>query len=654
MDRYRVDGEQPASDAAAPPPNRWRTAATATGLTCVLIATACWLWPRNADPRGRAATDQVQAPRRGGAAPQAVTRGRLSPPKRDATLAETLAEKYDPILDQWGTETLTAAAREQMATLGAVLQRPGPLKVKDVFGLVADDFACSDLVPQSQQMRRAYADVSLTVDRWQIQDEPALTHRGAAGFVEALRGLRAALNGADLARVKFKLFHIEDSEPDFVTRLFYEAAGRSARWGAEHHAVWRCVWSHPDEAADRKAQLRSIVLERFEQARIDAKGGTLFADCTESALGANRAYGQQVAPGMNHWLTRITRMQWVNILGHHGMAVGDVNDDGLDDLYVCDAGSLPNRLYLQNPDGTLRDASGESGVDLLDFCMSALIVDMDGDGDQDLVVSKASSLVVAENDGHGRFGIRGQHAIGGAVHSLSAADFDGDRDLDIYACVYTGGSVDRSAAHMGLPSPVPYHDAENGGANVLLSNEGDFILKDVTERVGLNANNTRFSFAASWEDYDNDGDQDLYVANDYGRNNLYRNDGGRFVDVAPEAGVEDMASGMSVTWGDHNRDGLMDLYVANMFSGAGNRIVFQRRFTDAHDRATASGIQRMARGNTLFTARGDATFADDSVAAAVTMGRWAWASLFADVNNDGWQDLLVANGYVTSEDTGDL
>lgn len=73
-------------------------------------------------------------------------------------------------------------------------------------------------------------------------------------------------------------------------------------------------------------------------------------------------------------------------------------------------------------------------------------------------------------------------------------------------------------------------------------------------------NNRRFSFASSWEDYDNDGDPDLYVANDYGRNNLYRNDrdedgNHRFVDVAKEAGVEDISAGMSVSWGDYNLDG---------------------------------------------------------------------------------------------------
>ena len=70
----------------------------------------------------------------------------------------------------------------------------------------------------------------------------------------------------------------------------------------------------------------------------------------------------------------------------------------------------------------------------------------------------------------------------------------------------------------------------------------------------------------------------MYVANDYGRNNLYRNNSGKFTDVAGEMGVEDMSAGMSASWSDFNRDGYMDLYVSNMFSAAGNRITFQRQF----------------------------------------------------------------------------
>ena len=83
---------------------------------------------------------------------------------------------------------------------------------------------------------------------------------------------------------------------------------------------------------------------------------------------------------------------------------------------------------------------------------------------------------------------------------------------------------------------------------------------------------------------------DLYVANDFGRNNLYRNDGGRFVDVAGQAGVEDMASGMSASWGDYNQDGHMDLYVGNMFSSAGNRIAYQQRFKPEAGADARAGI----------------------------------------------------------------
>ena len=110
---------------------------------------------------------------------------------------------------------------------------------------------------------------------------------------------------------------------------------------------------------------------------------------------------------------------------------------------------------------------------------------------------------------------------------------------------------------------------------------------------------------------------------------------------------------MSVTWADYNRDGLMDLYVSNMFSSAGNRIAYQRQFKAGVDDATLSQYQRHARGNTLFANRGDG-FDDVSVPAGVTMGRWAWSSNFLDINNDGGDDLFVANGFITNPLVDDL
>ena len=144
------------------------------------------------------------------------------------------------------------------------------------------------------------------------------------------------------------------------------------------------------------------------------------------------------------------------------------------------------------------------------------------------------------------------------------------------------------------------------------------------------------------------------MANDYGRNNLYRNDGGKFVDVAAALDVEDMSSGMSASWADYNNDGWMDLYVSNMFSSAGNRITYQRQFKQHIDEATRKMFQRHARGNSLFENDRQGGFRDVSVAAGVTMGRWAWGSKWIDLNNDTLDDLVVANGFISTADTGDL
>ena len=92
-----------------------------------------------------------------------------------------------------------------------------------------------------------------------------------------------------------------------------------------------------------------------------------------------------------------------------------------------------------------------------------------------------------------------------------------------------------------------------------------------------------------------------------------------------------------------------------MFSSAGNRISYQRNFGPGQSASAVSGMQRMARGNSLFAGNADfAGFADMSETAGVTMGRWAWSSAFADLNNDGWEDIVVANGMMTADREDDL
>ena len=131
-----------------------------------------------------------------------------------------------------------------------------------------------------------------------------------------------------------------------------------------------------------------------------------------------------------------TRMTGIDHNGYQGLAIGDVNGDGLEDVYVCQSGSLPNRLFVHRPDGTAADQSKESGVDWLDSTRSALFADLDNDGDQDLVIGTNVALVIMENDGSGHFTIRLRLGDARNAFSLCAADYDNDGDLDLYTCRY--------------------------------------------------------------------------------------------------------------------------------------------------------------------------------------------------------------------------
>jgi hypothetical protein len=548
--------------------------------------------------------------------------------------------------------------------------------------VVAAQFECRTLRPAG--LREVYRDGAITVrrsddenslpDASSASDPEGTRYSGPAGFHRALAKLDAALGTGAERHAKFKLYRIDLSAADastapqnqatFDTLVRYEVSRHGPDGSRQQTAVWSCRWTymHGDQTAAGKTMplLTHVAASRYEEADVaglrgpTVTGGPLFVDCTESALARNASYRQQVLPGINHWVRRIPR-EFIGMLGYNGLAVGDVNGDGLDDLYVCDAGGLPNRLYVQQRDGTARDVSAETGVDFLDDSTGALLIDLDNDGDQDLVVAMDPNLQIAENDGAGHFKLHSPLEVNTDSLSICAADYDADGDLDVYVCGYNVRKQD--ATNRGLPFPMPYYDANNGGRNVLLRNEGNFRFVDVTREVGLDENNSRFSMAAAWEDFDNDGDQDLYVANDFGRKNLYQNNGGRFTDIAAAADVEDTGSGMSVSWDDYNRDGWMDLYVGNMWSSAGNRVTYQPKFAAGKANVAVSRIRRMARGNTLFknvSRDGAPRFSDVSEDEAVELGRWAWSSKFVDLTNDGWPDLIVANGYVTNTIPHDL
>ncbi len=564
----------------------------------------------------------------------------------------------DPSQDGWSSEAFSEAAAKQLKQIGKLLEHPERLSSTDYGQLATPQFRCSPLIPP--ELVSVFKDSNIEVQRQPPESLPANGQPlvGPEGLGKALEQIADSFPDARQLRSKFKIFRVRHEQHSTITRQFVELSGQSPESAREQHATWRAHWDRSDPKIPR---LLSLELIDFEQVTSKTPEGAIFADCTRSALEHNACYMDQLMRGMNHWLARIPVSRSLANFGNPGLAIGDVNGDGFEDLYVCQEQGLPNRLFLQNSDGTADEVSAAWGIDWLQNSRSSLLIDLDNDGDQDLVVGFLGGVLIASNEDESRFRLRSVIQTSEDTTSLSAADFDQDGDLDIYAAADYADDVVFSMDEVSGPGAAQnlvYHDANIGGRNTLLRNDIDqdvWSFVDVTDAVGLDTNNSRYSLASAWEDYDNDGDQDLYVANDYGRDNLYRNDGGRFKDVGDLAGAEDAASGMSVAWSDFNRDGWMDAYVANMWSSAGNRITFQPKFKANSSDEVKHRLQRFARGNTLLENSEDHKFVDVSAKSGVEMGRWAWSSQWADLNNDGWEDILIANGYLTGvASTGDL
>jgi len=613
-------------------------------MVFVGLSVAAVLLVSGRDPRDRvtpSGTDATRTPPRD-SEPRPASLVAHKPSRR---LAGILARRH-PAADDWNTEVLWKSANDQLKELAKRFGHGFGVDSQSLTDMASDEFACGALRPP--QLVTIFDDGDLSVTRARPSDgrpanDPA-AHTGLSGLVHAMRQMLEPMAESGDVHMKFKIVQVERSDDKVKTQAYFLADGRGPSGIVQQNAVWDIAWD--TSRSDRPLRIRAIRVSAFEEVTRRAAASPLLVDCTGAVLGANPSFRQQLMKGTNTWRARLQQTLGVDVLGHQGMALGDVNGDALEDLYICQPGGVPNRLYVQRPDGTAVDRSAEAGVDILDRSRSALWVDLDNDGDQDLVIATDASLLVMANDGTAMFSDAAVVETGTST-SLSAADYDADGDLDLYVCGYSAPTGAENA-------PVPYHDANNGHRNHLLRNDGEWKFVDVTAATGMDEHNRRYSFAASWDDFDNDGDLDLYVANDFGRNNLYRNDSGRFRDIAAEAGVEDISAGMGVSWGDFNRDGWMDIYVSNMFSSAGNRVAYQRRFRPRDDDSTRRMFQRHARGNTLFENTGNGTFRDVSEPAKVTMGRWAWGSLFADINNDGLEDILVTNGLATNEDTDDL
>jgi len=474
---------------------------------------------------------------------------------------------------------------------------------------------------------------------------------GRERFVQEIKSYLAPLSRVETA--EFEIVGIEETSNlplKVMVDIRYDLVGtRSDATREERIGHWRTQWS-----ADEAGAWRALRWEATDET-VSRTRGKVFVDVTPQALGQTESYKNQMLHGVDYWRTILDGACGIDVYGNSGVAAGDFDNDGFDDLYICQPAGLPNRLYRNRGDGSFEDVSEKAGVDVLDGTACALFADFENKGLQDLLVVCGSGPLLFLNQGNGRFSLKRdafkfvQPPQGTFTHA-AVADYDRDGRLDIYFCLYS--------YYVGLDQyhyPVPYYDARNGPPNFLFHNEGNADFRDSTEAAGLNADNDRYSFACAWGDEGTNGGPDLYVANDFGRSNLYRNSGdGTFKAVSTEAGVEDVGAGMSACWLDFDNDGKQDIYVSNMWSAAGERISQQKVFHEHAPEDIRALYRRHARGNSLYRNLGGGKFQNVSEQAGVEMGRWAWCSDSWDFDHDGYPDLYIANGYISGPDAGDL
>ena len=550
-------------------------------------------------------------------------------PGHDVFTSEVYAEEVAAALAKW-----SAALCQNPPSLRPIIEFLSP-------GLVAPP-----LRPEAETFVRQRAGLQVWRGRFLAQ---STLQREA--FVEELSAFFAVTWRLRTAEFEVAGITVEQESPLlFSTRIRYDLVGAMSQGGSEERmGSWDLEWGR-ETSGNLTIRAWRAVEETHSRA-----AGHVFEDITRWALSGNASYTQQMLRGTEYWRTVLDAACGIDVYGNNGVACGDIDNDGFDEIYVCQPAGLPNRLYRNRGDGRFEDITEAAGVGILDDTSSAVFADTDNDGNQDLIVVRAAGPMLFRNLGKGKFQLQPEafrfaQPPQGTFTGAALADYDRDGWLDIYFCLYS--------YYEGIDQyryPTPYYDARNGPPNFFLRNNRDGTFRDVTADAGLNQNNNHFSFDGGWCDYNNDGWPDLYVVNDFGRKNLYRNNGnGTFTDVAEEAGVVDVGPGMSCSWFDYDNDGNQDLYVCDMWEPAGTRVSMQQAFMKDAPESVRALYRRHAKGNSLFHNQGNGSFADRGAAAGVEKAGWSWSCAAWDFDHDGHSDLYVANGMISGPDRYDL
>lgn len=359
-----------------------------------------------------------------------------------------------------------------------------------------------------------------------------------------------------------------------------------------------------------------------------------------------------------------------------GLAAGDYDGDRLVDLFFCSL-SGESRLYRNLGGLKFSDVTAASGIDCKRrICRGSAFADIDGDGDLDLLVSALGQGVICfRNDGAGRFTEITQQAGTAspfASMTMTLADVDGNGTLDLYVANYRTNDV-RDAGQVQLESvngqtvvPSALRNRfilmngivqEYGDPDLLYLNDGAGHFRPVSWVQGafldeggkpLKTAPFDWGLTAAFHDLNNDGSPDLYVCNDYWTpDRVWINDGrGNFRALPSSALRHTSASSMGVDFADIDRDGNVDFFVVDMLASERAERLAQ---IPAHlSRPTGVGEifdEPQLNRNTLFHNRGDATFEEIADYSRVIASDWSWQPIFLDVDLDGYEDLMIANGH---------
>lgn len=347
-----------------------------------------------------------------------------------------------------------------------------------------------------------------------------------------------------------------------------------------------------------------------------------------------------------------------------GVAWGDFNNDGLEDVFLVSAGGpltaptdklAPCELYENLGNGTFRKVEGFPETRI--HGMGAAWGDYDGDGYLDLIVTGYNALLLFHNEGGtGKF-TRDTRLpnLPGFWSSATWGDYDNDRCLDLYVCgyvQYAENEADRQRASLQLSTAVPYtlNPASYPPAlNHLFHNNGNGTFTDVSEQLQV-TNPLGRSLGGLWYDFDDDGWLDLYVANDLSDNVLYHNVGGRFEDISHPACVADYRSAMGLAAGDYDRDGDDDLFIGHW---VGQENALYENFLTNLRRQSPIAPANGTIGTTSLVASSTPAkplglrfmdVADMKGLGQISLACVSWGAEFVDLDSDGWLDLVVANG----------